>query len=112
MEDKKYMPLITATSIEEFTKLTERLNELPTAILEQIIECKGGLMSFDLTFKKFHNESDSKPVYLPSSTRQITNMGDYIAIYSDEGFYRLPIQKGSPYINFSILPVQPKTINQ
>jgi len=79
---------ITATSPEEFTKISELLDTLPESIKCQIESAKRGLVGTECIIKNNYR-GDKQRIFLPSYTTQISDFDDYIGIYADKFFFKL-----------------------
>lgn len=85
--DKPYFPKITASDIKEFAEIEKQVKRIPLVILGQIESVESGLVGLTCISKKFYS-SDEK-IFLPKSTRQITDFGDYIGVYTEGFFFKL-----------------------
>jgi hypothetical protein len=81
-------PKISAETIEEFEKISKKLQELPDKVVSQIESAEYGFAGLvcGIQFKR----EEKQTVYLPNCITQITDFGNSIGIYtSDEFFFRI-----------------------
>lgn len=79
---------ITATSIEEFTRISEKIKELPEKVLDQIekVDTRHWISCY---IKQRY--TDNKDIYIPRNmVTQISDFGDYIGIYCGDFFLKAP----------------------
>lgn len=75
---------ITASTIEEFNEIQEKVNTLPDQIQNQIVVAsKDSLLGIKCEFIKQNS------IFLPRNTNQITDFDDYVGIYSDDFFFTI-----------------------
>lgn len=78
---------ITASSIEEYQRLSEKIKELPESTYNQIQSVETGLTGIVCTIKPI-SENDRR-IYIPSALcTQIEDFGDYIGIYAQSFFIK------------------------
>jgi hypothetical protein len=87
-EKERPMPIIMATTVDQFSKIQTLVSTLPDKILEQIESVKSGLVGIECVLKNHRFRSDKK-IYLPSECRQISNFGDYVGCYCEEFFFKI-----------------------
>ena len=93
MENK---PKIIASTVDEFNSISERLKKLPESILSQIeTVVDHRLLGLECQIRKKYDQTGT---YLPKSTRQITTFDDYIGVYCDDFFFKLPKENKIDYV--------------
>jgi len=92
----KYQPKITAKTAEEFEKISKALTLLPESILENIEHAEFGGVGIHCTFSRGIINGEKATVSLPNYTRQISDFGDYIGIYSGKFFFEI-VQPAKKY---------------
>lgn len=78
---------ITASDIENFKYISERLDKLPDNIKEQIVTAKHTAVGIECTIRD--NFEDGQRINLPNSVSQISDFGEYIGIYCDKYFFKI-----------------------
>lgn len=86
-ENKRHSPKIIATTMEQFQKIAELLKELPDAIIEQIEKAEFGAIGLTCTFSTQYSNDRTIFFNIPKTTRQISDFGDYVGIYTDDKFF-------------------------
>ena len=87
MKDRK-IPPITASNIDEFNKIVDLLNGMNEKIFNQVEAVRfDGFFNAKVRFKRWIKEN----VYLPESTTQISDNGDYIGVYAEGYLIEIPV---------------------
>jgi hypothetical protein len=67
----------------------KKLKELPDVVVEQFeLVDVDGLVGIECTFRNTY--SQEVRLFLPSSVTQIKDFGDFIGIYADKFFFKIP----------------------
>ena len=81
-------PTITASTLQEFTRIESLINELPEIILQQIESAYDQyLIGIGCVIKDQYK--DRQNIFIPKETTQICDLGDYIGIYSGKYFFKI-----------------------
>ena len=86
--ENEYTVNITASSLEEYTEIQNKVNSLPSTIRSQIEFASKKLHGIECIFRnQFRSEIR---FLLPSSTSQIQHFDDYVGIYAGDYFFKVP----------------------
>lgn len=80
-------PKIIAETLEEFKLIDEKLASLPERVKSQIERAGGGIVGLECILR--YNFQQEQIIYLPESTTQIKDFGDFIGIYAGDFFFRI-----------------------
>jgi hypothetical protein len=84
----EYKPKIIAETIEEFQEISDKLSKFSSGITSQFETVRrDGHFGLVANFRQTY-ESDKK-FWLPSTTTQISDFGDYIGIYATGIFMKI-----------------------
>ena len=92
---------IIAKDIETFKKIEDELNKLPEVVREQIESAEFGLAGLHCIIRNKFLENPT--LRFPSSTRQISDFGDYTGVYCDDYFFKITGELYKKKIGYIIL---------
>lgn len=110
METRTHNPIIHATTPEQFGALKDAVDKLPDMIRDQIATVSHSSVGVACELNRSIISRDGRngiKAIIPNTTTQIQSFGDYIGIYADNFFFKIPAEfyKNGEQVSYHIIDI-------